>query len=99
MHARAHATLHRVRAVAVLGVVTSASQLVTATGCGRLAFEPIRVRPFAVEHPSGSLEVEVDVEPGDPPRVRRSAVIRTARALFDGTTFPRPRPSGADDVA
>jgi 4-oxalomesaconate tautomerase len=36
-------------------------------------------RPFAVEHPSGVLEVDVDVdEDRDPPRVRRSAVIRTA---------------------
>jgi 4-oxalomesaconate tautomerase len=48
-------------------------------------------RPFAVEHPSGELEVDVDVDQdSEPPRVRRAAVIRTARALFDGTAFPRP---------
>jgi 4-oxalomesaconate tautomerase len=59
-----------------------------------LLVRPAPGRPFAVEHPSGSLQVDVDVdgdvEPGSPPRVRRSAVIRTARPLFDGTTFPRP---------
>jgi 4-oxalomesaconate tautomerase len=55
-----------------------------------LLVRPAGGRPFAVEHPSGSLEVEVDVEPGSPPRVRRSAVIRTARPLFDGTAYPRP---------
>jgi 4-oxalomesaconate tautomerase len=71
-----------------LSVVT-ATLLDGAVGHELLA-RPAAGRPFAVEHPSGSLEVEVDVEPGNPPRVRRSAVIRTARPLFDGTTFPRP---------
>jgi 4-oxalomesaconate tautomerase len=46
--------------------------------------------PFAVEHPSGALQVEVELGPGDPPTVRRSTVIRTARPLFDGRAFPRP---------
>ena len=41
-----------------------------------------------VEHPTGHLQVEVEVA-GDPPRVRRSGVVRTARKLFDGTVFPR----------
>jgi 4-oxalomesaconate tautomerase len=56
-----------------------------------LLVRPDDGRPFAVEHPSGVLEVDVDVDQdSDPPRVRRSAVIRTARPLFDGTAFPRP---------
>jgi 4-oxalomesaconate tautomerase len=43
-----------------------------------------------VEHPTGHLEVEVEVDgEADPPRVRRSGVVRTARKLFDGTVFPR----------
>lgn len=43
-----------------------------------------------VEHPTGHLEVEVEVdETVRPPRVRRSGVVRTARKLFDGTVFPR----------
>jgi 4-oxalomesaconate tautomerase len=43
-----------------------------------------------VEHPTGHLEVEVEVDDTvDPPRVRRSGVVRTARKLFDGNVFPR----------
>jgi 4-oxalomesaconate tautomerase len=43
-----------------------------------------------VEHPSGHLEVEVALDASaDPPRVRRSGVVRTARKLFDGIVFPR----------
>ena len=43
-----------------------------------------------VEHPSGHLQVEVEVDAStQPPRVRRSAVVRTARKLFDGTVFAR----------
>jgi 4-oxalomesaconate tautomerase len=45
---------------------------------------------LAIEHPSGSLGVEVEIDAGcDPPRVLRSGVVRTARKLFDGTVFPR----------
>jgi 4-oxalomesaconate tautomerase len=42
-----------------------------------------------VEHPTGHLQVEVEVD-ADSLRVRRSGVVRTARKLFDGTVFPRP---------
>jgi len=56
-----------------------------------LLVRPAAGHPFAVEHPSGSLQVDVDVDQdSSPPRVRRSAVIRTARPLFDGTAYPRP---------
>jgi 4-oxalomesaconate tautomerase len=56
-----------------------------------LLVRPADGRPFAVEHPSGSLEVDVEIDQhSSPPSVRRSAVIRTARPLLDGTTFPRP---------
>jgi 4-oxalomesaconate tautomerase len=41
---------------------------------------------FDLEHPTGHLEVEVELAAG---RVRRSGVLRTARKLFDGTVFPR----------
>jgi len=45
---------------------------------------------LSVEHPSGALEVEVELDTAAvPPAVRRSGVIRTARKLFDGTVFPR----------
>jgi 4-oxalomesaconate tautomerase len=43
-----------------------------------------------VEHPSGHLLVEVELDHTvEPARVVRSAVIRTARMLFDGTAYPR----------
>jgi 4-oxalomesaconate tautomerase len=77
--------------IGVFGAVSvvTAALLDGAVGHDLLA-RPADGRPFAVEHPSGSLEVDVDVDQdSSPPRVRRSAVIRTARPLFDGTTFPR----------
>ncbi|MGY1710799.1 4-oxalomesaconate tautomerase [Geodermatophilus sp. SYSU D00758] len=43
-----------------------------------------------VEHPTGHLLVDVEVDASaDPPRVVRAGVVRTARKLFDGTAFPR----------
>jgi len=50
---------------------------------------------FDIEHPTGHLEVEVEVKVDtnpktcQPPAVIRSGVVRTARKLFDGTVFPR----------
>jgi 4-oxalomesaconate tautomerase len=45
---------------------------------------------LSVEHPSGALAVEVELDlSATPPRALRSGVIRTARKLFDGTVFPR----------
>jgi 4-oxalomesaconate tautomerase len=45
---------------------------------------------LSVEHPSGALQVEVELDTTvTPPKVIRSGVVRTARKLFDGTVFPR----------
>jgi 4-oxalomesaconate tautomerase len=45
---------------------------------------------LSVEHPSGALAVEVELDTSvTPPKVIRSGVVRTARKLFDGTVFPR----------
>jgi 4-oxalomesaconate tautomerase len=45
---------------------------------------------LSVEHPSGALQVEVELDAAQaPPKVIRSGVVRTARKLFDGLTFPR----------
>jgi 4-oxalomesaconate tautomerase len=45
---------------------------------------------LSVEHPSGALQVEVELDRTvTPPTVIRSGVVRTARKLFDGTVFPR----------
>lgn len=45
-----------------------------------------------IEHPTGVLRVDVVLDTSvTPPRVEHSAVVRTARKLFDGTAFPRAR--------
>jgi 4-oxalomesaconate tautomerase len=45
---------------------------------------------LSVEHPSGALQVEVELDmTATPPKVIRSGVVRTARKLFDGFVFPR----------
>jgi 4-oxalomesaconate tautomerase len=43
-----------------------------------------------VEHPTGKFVVRLELGgTEDEPRVERGGLIRTARALFDGTVFPR----------
>ena len=45
---------------------------------------------LSIEHPSGVLQVEVELDTSvTPPGVIRSGVVRTARKLFDGFVFPR----------
>ena len=76
--------------IGVLGAVSVATALLLDGTAGReLAVLPPTPR-IDVEHPTGHLQVEVEVDPsGTPPVVRRSGVVRTARKLFDGTVFPR----------
>ena len=45
--------------------------------------------PMRVEHPTGRLDVEVELDGTSP---RRSSIVRTARKLFDGIVFPRSSP-------
>jgi 4-oxalomesaconate tautomerase len=82
-----------VRAHPSIGVFGAVSVVTAALIDGAVGHDLLTPRrgdgPLRVEHPSGFLEVEVELD-GSPPRVHRSAVIRTARPLFDGTTFPRP---------
>jgi 4-oxalomesaconate tautomerase len=40
-----------------------------------------------VEHPSGEFSVELEVDPGDPQKVTRAALLRTARLLMRGEVF------------
>jgi 4-oxalomesaconate tautomerase len=78
----------------VLGAVSVATALLLdgAAGAGLAAVTPGQTR-FDIEHPTGHLEVEVEIDtnphPGQPPAVIRAGVVRTARKLFDGTVFPR----------
>jgi 4-oxalomesaconate tautomerase len=77
--------------IGVLGAVSVITALLLDGSAGHdLAVPPGPGARVDVEHPSGRLQVEVDLDTTvDPPRVRRSSVVRTARKLFDGTVFPR----------
>jgi 4-oxalomesaconate tautomerase len=76
-------------AIGVLGAVSVVTALAIGGAVGaELAVAPPGVR-YDVEHPTGHLEVEAEIDTsGEIPRVRRSGVVRTARKLFDGTVFP-----------
>ena len=75
--------------IGVLGAITVTTALLAGgTGAELAAFPPDGL-VIDVEHPTGHLEVEVDLDTTvSPPRVRSAGVIRTARKLFDGTVFP-----------
>jgi 4-oxalomesaconate tautomerase len=77
--------------IGVLGAISVATALLLAGAAGAdlAAVKPGQTR-FDIEHPTGHLEVEADVDTtSQPPTVIRSGVVRTARKLFDGTVFPR----------
>jgi len=77
--------------IGVLGAVSVATALLLpgATGADLAALTPGQTL-FDIEHPTGHLQVELEVDTtSTPPRVIRSGVVRTARRLFDGTVFPR----------
>lgn len=94
--------------IGVLGAASVAAGLRVPGGVGKgIAELPESGDRVRVEHPTGFLEVDVQVDPGSAV-VRRTAVVRTARKIFDGTVFPRPaapaptpaqRPGGAHDSA
>jgi 4-oxalomesaconate tautomerase len=77
-------------AIGVLGAVSVATALLLPGAVGaELADPPSRGHRYDIEHPSGHLEVEVDIDLGTrPPQVVSAGVIRTARKLFDGTVYP-----------
>ncbi len=77
-------------AIGVLGAVSVATALLLPGGVGaELAKLPGDGR-IEVEHPTGKLTVDVDVDTSaDPPVVRSAGVIRTARTIFDGFVYPR----------
>jgi 4-oxalomesaconate tautomerase len=83
--------VHPHPAIGVLGAVSVVTGALLDGAVGHdLLVLPAGGGPLDVEHPSGALQVEVELDGSDPPRVRRSTVIRTARPLFDGTAYPRP---------
>jgi 4-oxalomesaconate tautomerase len=77
--------------IGVLGAVSvgTAIMLPGAVGSDLAVTTPGNHR-LSIEHPSGALQVEVELDTTTtPPKVLRSGVVRTARKLFDGTAFPR----------
>lgn len=77
--------------IGVLGAASVAAGLRidgSVVGLAELDAGGDRVR---IEHPTGFLDIEssLDATPDGLPRARRTAVVRTARKIFDGTVFPR----------
>ncbi|RZU31113.1 4-oxalomesaconate tautomerase [Blastococcus saxobsidens] len=78
--------------IGVLGAVSvvTGMRLPGAVGHELTSAWPTDTSQVDVEHPTGHLLVDVVVDASTtPPRAVRSAVVRTARKLFDGTAFPR----------
>ncbi len=88
------------KAHAVTGTVCVASACaIPGTVAARIA--PLTTAPQGViniEHPSGMIAIDLDVDLTQPtPVIRRAALIRTARRLFDGHVYvPEQVWSGAD---
>jgi 4-oxalomesaconate tautomerase len=80
--------------IGVLGAASVAAGLRVEGGVGQgVAKLPERGDRLRIEHPTGFLDIEAGIEPGaagTAPVARRTAVVRTARKIFDGTVFPRP---------
>jgi 4-oxalomesaconate tautomerase len=85
--------------IGVLGAASVAAglRIEGGVGAGLAAVDPESDR-VRIEHPTGFLDIESSLAatPGGPPSARRTAVVRTARKIFDGTVFPRAvdRPTG-----
>ncbi|MFJ9151167.1 4-oxalomesaconate tautomerase [Streptomyces sp. NPDC102270] len=85
--------------IGVLGAASVAAGLRIdgSVGAGLAEIDPgsDRVR---IEHPTGFLDIESSLAatPDGLPRAGRTAVVRTARKIFDGAVFPRAadRPTG-----
>ncbi|WP_405664143.1 4-oxalomesaconate tautomerase [Streptomyces sp. NBC_01166] len=79
--------------IGVLGAAGVAAGLLVS---GSVAEDIARLPPdgdrLRIEHPTGFIDIEAGVgtDADGSPAVRRTAVVRTARKIFDGTVFPRP---------
>ncbi|MFE7030479.1 4-oxalomesaconate tautomerase [Streptomyces sp. NPDC057621] len=80
--------------IGVLGAASVAAGLRIEGGVGEgVARVPEHGDRMRIEHPTGFLDIETALAhdlPGGAPVARRTAVVRTARKIFDGTVFPRP---------
>jgi 4-oxalomesaconate tautomerase len=76
--------------IGVLGAVSVGTAVMLPGAVGSDLAAPPEGSRLSIEHPSGALQVEVELDTTTtPPTVVRSGVVRTARKLFDGTVFPR----------
>jgi len=77
--------------IGVLGAASVAAGLRIDGGVGAELAELGPGDRVRIEHPTGFLDIEssLDTTPDGPPTARRTAVVRTARKIFDGTVFPR----------
>ncbi|MFJ4835370.1 4-oxalomesaconate tautomerase [Streptomyces sp. NPDC088747] len=79
--------------IGVLGAASVAAGLRVEGGVGQgVARLPERGDRLRIEHPTGFLDIEAGIEYGADgvPVAGRTAVVRTARKIFDGTVFARP---------
>lgn len=78
--------------VGVFAAISTVTAVMTPGAVGHyLAADwPAGLSRVDVEHPSGHLLVDIDLDAAVvPPRVRTAGVVRTARKLFAGRVFPR----------
>ncbi|MFE2578810.1 4-oxalomesaconate tautomerase [Streptomyces sp. NPDC059378] len=83
--------------IGVLGAASVAAGLRIEGGVGaELARLPARGDRVRIEHPTGFLDIESSLGAGPDglPIARRTAVVRTARKIFDGAVFPRSAETG-----
>ena len=78
---------HRVHEA--IGVLGAASVAVSLLVPGSVAYRPeLAEKPrLAIEHPTGTVEVEIAL---DGLTVTKTALVRTARPIMDGVVHPRP---------
>ncbi|MQY27664.1 4-oxalomesaconate tautomerase [Nocardia aurantia] len=79
-------------AVGVFAAISAVTALMTPGAVGHELTEtwPAGLSRVDVEHPSGHLLVDIELDTTvTPPVVHRAGVVRTARKLFAGTVFPR----------
>lgn len=73
-------------AIGVLAAVTAATACVLpgSVAAGLAAIPDGMPKTLSIEHPSGAFSVELAFAPGDPERVARAALLRTARPIMRG---------------
>ncbi|MFE3456685.1 4-oxalomesaconate tautomerase [Nocardiopsis aegyptia] len=77
--------------IGVLAAVTAATACVLPGTVAHAMAAPTTTEgaeaTLSVEHPSGAFGVRLGWDPGDPTRITRSALVRTARALMAGDLY------------